>query len=526
MSDKKIYAVTYSRVSSQRQVDEGHGAESQENRCIEFAKLRGYHVIKSFSDLGISGGKVNRTGMNALLAFIRKRDDKPVVIIDDISRLARGLDAHIRLRMEISNAGGKLESPSIDFGEDSDSQLVENLLASVSQHQRQKNAEQVVHRMRARSLAGYWVAGPVVGYKIIKTKEHGKLLSPDQPVANVIKTAFESFASGRFETQTEIKRYFESQACFPKRENGKVHLQKVKAILTRPLYAGYLHSPSRGIHLQPAKHQPLISYKTFLKVQKKLENVSKTKAPIRKTISNDFILRGFVTCGECQHPMTSCWSKGPNKKYAYYFCQNKDCKLRKKSISRGAIEGAFESLLASLVPQKEVFHMLEKMLKKLWDDRSKHIEENLITVQKEKAKLDKQINNLVMRVAEAGNDNLINAYEKRIYELEGQKIALDEKSQDYGNQLPDFERVYRTTFSIMQDVHKHWVSSGITQKMTIIRMVFLDKLSYHMDEGYRTAPLSMPFRVLKAMNDNEYDMVEAAGVEPASASPLFEALHA
>lgn len=34
---------------------------------------------------------------------------------------------------------GKLESPSIEFGEDSDSILVENLLASVSQHRRQKS---------------------------------------------------------------------------------------------------------------------------------------------------------------------------------------------------------------------------------------------------------------------------------------------------------------------------------------------------------------------------------------------------
>lgn len=59
------------------------------------------------------------------------------------------------VRAALSEAGGKLESPSIEFGEDSGSILVENLLASVSQHQRQKNGEQTVNRMRARTLSGY-----------------------------------------------------------------------------------------------------------------------------------------------------------------------------------------------------------------------------------------------------------------------------------------------------------------------------------------------------------------------------------
>jgi hypothetical protein len=64
-----------------------------------------------------------------MLAFLKqhRRTTTHIVIIDAISRLARGLEAHIQLRTAISAAGGKLESPSIEFGEDSDSMLVENL---------------------------------------------------------------------------------------------------------------------------------------------------------------------------------------------------------------------------------------------------------------------------------------------------------------------------------------------------------------------------------------------------------------
>lgn len=151
----KTKAILYCRVSSMKQATRGDGLSSQETRCREYAKYKGYEVIQVFKD-DMSGNLINRPGMQAMLSFLRKNKRQPhVVIIDDISRLARGLDGHLQLRADIGNAGGILESPSIEFGEDSDSKLVENLLASVSQHQRQKNSEQTRNRMRARVQNGY-----------------------------------------------------------------------------------------------------------------------------------------------------------------------------------------------------------------------------------------------------------------------------------------------------------------------------------------------------------------------------------
>jgi len=150
-------AVIYCRVSDTKQTTRGTGLHSQETRCREYAAFRGHDVVEVFTD-DASGGLINRPGMQAMLAFLRKNRRHPhVVIIDDISRLARGVQAHLELRAALIKAGGVLESPSLEFGEDSDSQLIENLLASVSQHQRQKNGEQTLNRMRARALNGYWV---------------------------------------------------------------------------------------------------------------------------------------------------------------------------------------------------------------------------------------------------------------------------------------------------------------------------------------------------------------------------------
>ena len=131
-------AVTYGRVSSVAQKLKGHGLVSQETRCREFARMKGYTVERSFNDEAVSGSRIDRPGMKAMLDYLRvnRKRASYVVIIDDISRLARSIQAHLELRSAIASVGARLESPSIEFGEDSDAILVENLLASVSQHAR------------------------------------------------------------------------------------------------------------------------------------------------------------------------------------------------------------------------------------------------------------------------------------------------------------------------------------------------------------------------------------------------------
>lgn len=150
-------AVIYARVSSTAQVRKGQGLGSQETRCREFAPMKDYEVDRVFADEAVSGGITTRPGMQSMLAYFGTHSGKCsfVVIIDDISRLARDIKAHLELRDAIASVGARLESPSIEFGEDSDSILVENLLACVSQHQRQQNAEQTKNWMRARGLNGY-----------------------------------------------------------------------------------------------------------------------------------------------------------------------------------------------------------------------------------------------------------------------------------------------------------------------------------------------------------------------------------
>lgn len=272
----------------------------------------------------------------------------------------------------IANAGGVLESPSIKFGEDPDSILVENLLASVSQHQRQKNGEQTKNRMRSRILNGYWVFQPPTGYKFQRVTGRGMMLKRDEPAASVIQEALEGYASGRFETQVDVVRFLRAHPSFPKDPRGGVTNQRVHILLNQCAYAGYIEAPKWGVPLRPAQHQGLISFQTYQRIQDRLNGIG--RAPKRKNLNEDFPLRGFVVCECCSSPLTACWSTGTNSRYPYYLCPKRGCGHYGKSIRRDKIEGEFAELLRTVQPTEGLFKVARAMFEDLWNRRLVQVE--------------------------------------------------------------------------------------------------------------------------------------------------------
>ncbi len=309
-------------------------------------------VVEIFTD-DLSGSLTTRPGMKSMPAFLKKHRGKEfiVVIIDDISRLARGIEAHLQLRAAIGEAGGILKSPTIEFGEDSDSVLVENLLASVSQHQRQKNREQTKNRMKARVQNGYWVFQAPAGYKYQRVPGRGKMLVRDEPVASVVQEALEGYACGHLARQADVMRFLQHHPLFPKDGSGIVRNERVAVLLKQCAYAGYVEAPSWGVPRREGHHTPLISRAAFQRIQDRLNGG--IHAPRRTNLNEDFPLRGYVMCDDCGGPLTANWSKGERGHHAYYLCRGRGCASHGKSIRRDRIQGEFETLLQSLQPSAQ-----------------------------------------------------------------------------------------------------------------------------------------------------------------------------
>ncbi len=504
-------AVIYCRVSDSKQVRDGDGLNSQETRCREFAARKGYSVAAVFKD-DITGKLVERPAMKSMLAYLRQHRSKSVVvIIDDISRLARGLSAHLELRASIAKAGGTLESPSIEFGEDADSLMVENLLATVSQYGREKNAEQTKNRMVARVMNGFWVFQSPLGYTYAKSGR-GKILKRDEPVASVMQEALEGFASGRFDTQADVMRFLQDHPLFPKDRHGVVRHNRVIQFLNQPVYAGYIELPDWGIPMRPAQHEAIISLATFQRIRERLNG--DRRAPARPNLSEGFPLRSYVVCDDCGSPLTAGLSKGRNGFHPYYLCHRKTCESYGKSIRRGDIEGAFETLLRTVQPTKALFKVARSMFERLWNRKVEQAQVQAKALSAQMTKIEKQVAQLLDRILDASLPSVIAAYEDRIRKLEEERHVIRERIALADGPAGRFDETFRTAMDFLANPWKLWSSGRLEDRQTVLKLVFADRLRYARNEGFRTADLSLPFKVLTDFSGAEKRMVDATGIEP------------
>ena len=510
-------AVIYCRVSDPKQVTAGDGLGSQEARCREFAEYKGYKILSVYKD-DISGEAINRPKMNEMLAFLKRSHNSGphAVIIDDISRLARGLETHFKLKLKIRNVGGILVSPSVKFGSSPDEILVENMLASMAQHQREKNREQTLNRMRGRLLNGRWVFDCPVGLRYAKVPgEPGKILVADEPNFSIVTEALEGFAFGRFATPAEVKRFLERHPTFPKdRRTGLIHPQRVSDLLRQVLYAGYLVYPKWSVSLRKAQHPALINYQTFEKIQARLKSAA--KAPARKDISSDFPLRGFIICSDCGKYLSSCWSEGKSQKYPYYFCKTAGCPSHRKSIRRADLEGDFGSLLQQLEPTAELFEVANAMFEDAWNARLARAAEDRKSLLDTVAQVEKQIETMLDRIVDSDNATVISAYEKRIANLQREKATAEGQLQESPKPKQTLEESFEHSLRFLASPWQQWQNTDLPGRRTILRLSFNKPVAYSRIGGLRTPDLAFPFKLLGQTQASKEGVARPAGLEPAT----------
>ncbi|MEM6355636.1 MAG: zinc ribbon domain-containing protein [Pseudomonadota bacterium] len=309
--------------------------------------------------------------------------------------------------------------------------------------------------MKARLEKGYYVwNNPPRGYRYEARRGEGKVLVRDEPLASIVQEALEGFASGRFDSQAEVKRFLESRPAYPKDlPGGKIRFQRITDLLGRVSYAGYVEAPNGDVSLRKGRHEGLISLATYRRIQERLKGTP--KAPCRTDLNEDFPLRGFMLCGECDQPLTACWSKSrTGKKHPYYLCFNRACSAHRKSIKCEAVEGAFEQVLKSLTPSQKLFDLVEVMFRSAWDQRAEQAKAQVLTIKSELKSVITQVDRLMDRIVGADSPTVIAAYEKKIDALEMEKKILVEKSKSAGQPQHAFEEMFELALGFLANSGK------------------------------------------------------------------------
>jgi site-specific DNA recombinase len=513
----KIRALIYCRVSSDRQAKEGHGLDSQEHRCREYARTKGYEVESVFRDSFTGGGDfMLRPAMQELITYA---DDRPhrvyVVIFDDLSRFARDVVFHLKLRQTFAARGLTPQCLNFNFDDSPEGEMVEIMMAAQNQYHRKNNRRQVIQKMKARMQAGYWPHFSPAGYQQIKDPMHGKILQPLEPQASLLREAFEGFASDRFLTQADVTRFLNASNY----SKNSISQDRVRLLLRKVVYAGYVESKEWEVPRTKGKHEGLISLETFENVQAKLDG--RGKVQVRKSDSLDFPLRGFLLCSFCQQNQTSSWSTGRNGRFRYYRCKTPSCVRYNKSVRGDKVDMHFTNLLRSSYPKPGAIRLAKVMATQLWSKKMQNLEAHQKSLVARLEQARKQVEVLADRAVHATNDRAVRIYEEQIAKYSSEGDILQDKVRKLGTRSVSFETALETVFAFLENPLVIWEKPDINAKRLVLKLVFAEKLAFHPQFGFETAqrsPFISIFEQLAAKNSQD---VEMGGIEPPCNEVLF-----
>ncbi|MBN9072415.1 MAG: hypothetical protein J0H34_12655 [Rhizobiales bacterium] len=173
----------------------------------------------------------------------------------------------------------------------------------------------------------------------------------------------------------------------------------------------------------------------------------------------------------------------------------------------------------SLQPTECLFNVSFAMFRKLWDAKLAQQHSQGGELKKEIALIERKVDALLDRIVDADSDPIVKAYEKRIRDLETQKAVMRDKIANCGRPLASFSETYQTAFDFLANPCKLWHSDRLEDRRAVLKLVFAERLTYVRGEGYQTAQISMPFKLIGGIDMQKKGMVRAAGLEPAWGNP-------
>jgi site-specific DNA recombinase len=325
-----------------------------------------------YSDEGSSGAKLNRPGLDrlrdraAMAAFER-------VLITAPDRLARTYVHQMLLIDALTQRGCQVECLERPMRHDPHDQLLLHIRGAVAEYERTLIADRLRRGRHATLRRGQLLPWTRAPYGSILDADH--LRDPSRLRVDPVKAAVvaQMFAWSS-EPQPPVslyrvaKRLSEAQIPTP---TGKPrwHVASVRGILRSPVYTGTAYSgrtrPAPARHRKSAlrpvgsgeSQQPtppeewiaipgpaIVSQGTFEAVQSRRNR--HTQMARRHTTTYDYLLRGLVSCGQCQ---LACTGRALHPGYTSYVCRGRTDALRAAQGERCTARYAPAEALDTLV---------------------------------------------------------------------------------------------------------------------------------------------------------------------------------
>ncbi len=302
-------AVAYCRVSTNKE-EQLDSLESQQTFFTEYAKRNGLELIRIYADEGKSGTKMkNRTELLGLLSDSGK-DMFEVVLIKDVSRLARNTLDFLTSIRNLKSQGIKVIFVNYDQTSSDSSEFMLTMLSAIAQEESANTSKRVKFGKRQNAEKGK-VPNLVFGYdKIPGDYFH---LDINQTEAETVRRIFQLYTKDYIGANRIA--YILNQEGIKTKRNCKWTQTAVSRILNNPIYIGKIVNGKQEVEdfltgkrrtlekkqwmLVKNSKLKIIEEEDYFKAQKLLQSRQRAYKQTKKRTSEKYILSQLIVCKTC-----------------------------------------------------------------------------------------------------------------------------------------------------------------------------------------------------------------------------------
>ncbi len=272
----KIRCAIYTRKSAEEGLEQDFNSlDAQREACAAYVasqKAEGWVLLPTvYEDAGISGGTLERPGLQRLLADIDAGLVEQIVVYK-VDRLTRSLSDFAKLVERLEAAGAVFVSVTQSFNTaTSMGRLTLHMLLSFAQFEREVTAERIRDKVAASKRKGLWMGGRVpLGYE-----KDERTLRINEAEAETVRTLYALYR--KHGTLRQVKADADRLGLRTKRRfaadgtlTGGLPFRRghLHCLLTNPLYAGRIRHQRR---VYEGQHPSIIAPELWDAVQTQLQ---------------------------------------------------------------------------------------------------------------------------------------------------------------------------------------------------------------------------------------------------------------
>lgn len=391
--------VAYLRVSTDRQVEDGYGLDSQKRDIVEYCKKNNLIISKWYIDAGLSGMEMTkRVELQRLISDINNINR---VVVYKLDRLARdSVDALYMIEKIFTPKGIQVISVH-DFAkyETPQDKFQTHIMAAVAEYDRNTMLLRMRGGMLERVKQGYWMGGGNLPYCYSYSKEKG-ILIPISERKIKANEALDLYLQGYSDEKIQHLLGFKTEKTVTNILTSVVNIGKIP----------YKDNVYQGLH------EAIFDVNKFEMAQKLREQRKEKKA---YSLTDANLLTGLCYCGVCGCAMRyQKWTHGQHKIY---------CCSRNKKMSY--LPNYDMNCDNTLEWAKDIESQVEEQIKQIALNIDNVIQENktnnIDILQKQLDEVTNKTKRLYNLYAE-GNDMVVDM----ITELEKQRESINKQLQE------------------------------------------------------------------------------------------------